>query len=65
ATTATGFGVLALALAPPLQRFGIVTGLSIVYAFVACITVLPSLLVLRERAIERWAARESVASGGD
>jgi len=64
ATTATGFGVLALALAPPLQRFGIVTGLSIIYAFIACITVLPSLLVLRERAIERWTARGS-AVGGD
>ncbi|RQG92213.1 MMPL family transporter [Natrarchaeobius chitinivorans] len=49
ATTATGFGVLALALAPPLQRFGIVTGVSIVFAFVACLTVLPCLLVLRER----------------
>ncbi|WP_256393890.1 efflux RND transporter permease subunit [Natronoarchaeum rubrum] len=64
ATTATGFGVLALALAPPLQRFGIVTGLSIIYAFVACITVLPSLLVLRERAIERWTGQAS-AAGGD
>jgi len=50
ATTAAGFGVLALALAPPLQRFGLVTGLSIVFAFFACLTVLPCLLVLRERA---------------
>ena len=53
ATTTAGFGVLALALAPPLQRFGLVTGLSIVFAFVACLTVLPSLLVLRERLLER------------
>ncbi len=53
ATTAAGFGVLALALAPPLQRFGIVTGLSIVYAFVACVTVLPSVFALRERFLER------------
>ncbi|MFP8951616.1 efflux RND transporter permease subunit [Natrialbaceae archaeon A-arb3/5] len=53
ATTAAGFGVLALALAPPLQRFGLVTGLSIVFAFVACLTVLPSLLVLRERVLGR------------
>ncbi|ARS90370.1 MMPL family transporter [Natrarchaeobaculum aegyptiacum] len=53
ATTAAGFGVLALALAPPLQRFGLVTGLSIIFAFVACVTVLPSLLVLRERVLER------------
>ncbi|WP_339102254.1 MMPL family transporter [Haloterrigena salinisoli] len=53
ATTAAGFGVLALALAPPLQRFGLVTGLSIVFAFVACLTVLPCLLVLRERSLDR------------
>ncbi|MFC4405458.1 efflux RND transporter permease subunit [Haloarchaeobius iranensis] len=49
ATTAAGFGVLALALSPPLHRFGLVTGLSIVFAFVSCLTVLPSLLVLRDR----------------
>jgi predicted RND superfamily exporter protein len=54
-TTAAGFGVLALALSPPLQRFGIVTGLSIVYAFVACMTVLPCLLVIRERLLTRLA----------
>ncbi|USZ71205.1 efflux RND transporter permease subunit [Natronosalvus halobius] len=53
ATTAAGFGVLALALAPPLQRFGLVTGLAIVFAFVACLTVLPSLFVVRERVLER------------
>jgi predicted RND superfamily exporter protein len=54
-TTAAGFGVLALALSPPLQRFGIVTGLSIVYAFIACMTVLPCLLVVRERLLARLA----------
>jgi predicted RND superfamily exporter protein len=54
-TTAAGFGVLALALSPPLQRFGIVTGLSIVYAFIACVTVLPCLLVVRERVLTRLA----------
>ncbi|ADQ67172.1 rnd superfamily exporter [Halogeometricum borinquense DSM 11551] len=54
-TTAAGFGVLALALSPPLQRFGIVTGLSIIYAFVACVTVLPCLLVIRERLLTRIA----------
>ncbi|NKE35814.1 MMPL family transporter [Natronococcus sp. JC468] len=59
-TTAAGFGVLALALAPPLQRFGLVTGLSIVYAFVACLTVLPCLLVVRERVLERFGSTGSV-----
>ncbi|WP_312911263.1 efflux RND transporter permease subunit [Natronosalvus caseinilyticus] len=53
ATTTAGFGVLALALAPPLQRFGLVTGLAIAFAFVACLTVLPSLLVIRERVLDR------------
>ncbi|MCU4926357.1 MMPL family transporter [Halobacteria archaeon AArc-dxtr1] len=57
-TTAAGFGVLALALAPPLQRFGLVTGLSIIFAFVACVTVLPCLLVLRERVIARFGTGE-------
>lgn len=54
-TTAAGFGVLALALSPPLQRFGIVTGLSIVYAFIACMTVLPCLLIIRKRLLARLA----------
>lgn len=55
ATTAAGFGVLALALAPPLRRFGLVTGLSIVYAFIACVVLLPVLFVLRER-VKEWRA---------
>ncbi len=55
ATTAAGFGVLALALAPPLRRFGLVTGLSIVYAFIACVVLLPVLFVLRER-VRDWRA---------
>jgi predicted RND superfamily exporter protein len=49
ATTAAAFGVLAFALSPPLQRFGIVTGLAIIFAFVAVVTMLPGLLVIRER----------------
>jgi len=53
ATTAGGFGVLGFALAPPIRRFGLVTGVSIVFALVACLTVLPCLLVLRERLLDR------------
>jgi predicted RND superfamily exporter protein len=49
ATTAAAFGVLAFALSPPLQRFGIVTGLAILFAFFAVVTMLPGLLVIRER----------------
>lgn len=49
ATTVVGFGILALTLVPSLQRFGIVTGLTIAFAFVASVLVLPSLLVLWDR----------------
>lgn len=48
-TTVSAFGVLAFALAPPLQQFGITTGLTIIYAFLASVFILPSLLVLWTR----------------
>ncbi len=54
ATTAAGFGVLALALSPPLQRFGTVTGTAIIFAFVAVVTVLPCLFIVRERLADRF-----------
>jgi predicted RND superfamily exporter protein len=38
--------VLAFAILPPLQQFGIITGLTIIYAFLASVLVLPSLLVV-------------------
>jgi predicted RND superfamily exporter protein len=53
ATTASGFGVLALALSPPLRRFGTVTGAAIIFAFVSVMTVLPCLFIVRERLAER------------
>jgi predicted RND superfamily exporter protein len=49
ATTVGGFGVLSFAILPALQQFGIITGLTIVYAFLASVLVLPSLLVLWTR----------------
>jgi predicted RND superfamily exporter protein len=49
ATTVGGFGVLAFAILPPLQQFGIITGLTITYAFLASVLVLPSLLVVWTR----------------
>lgn len=48
-TTAGGFGVLALAVLPMLRQFGLVTALTVVYAFLAAVLVLPSLLVLWDR----------------
>ena len=49
ATTVGGFGTLSLAILPVLQQFGIITGLTIIYAFLASVVVLPSLLVLWTR----------------
>ncbi|MFC7073400.1 MMPL family transporter [Halovenus rubra] len=46
ATTAGGFGVLVLAILPPLQEFGLITALTIIYAFLSSVFVLPSFLVL-------------------
>lgn len=49
ATTVGGFGVLVFAILPPLQQFGLITGLTIVYAFLGSVFVLPSLLVIWAR----------------
>ena len=53
ATTAIGFATLTLTLVPSLQRFGFITALVVVYAFVSSVVFLPALLVLRERLLER------------
>ncbi len=45
ATTALGFSTLALAFLPAVRQFGIITALTIVYAFIASVLVLPTLLV--------------------
>jgi predicted RND superfamily exporter protein len=49
ATTVGGFGTLVFAILPVLRQFGIITGLTIIYAFLASVLVLPSLLVLWTR----------------
>ncbi|SDR16581.1 MMPL family transporter [Natronobacterium texcoconense] len=49
ATTIGGFGTLAFAILPVLRQFGIITGLTIAYAFLASVVVLPTLLVLWTR----------------
>ena len=69
ATTVGGFGVLAFAILPALQQFGVITGLTIVYAFLASVLVLPSLLVLWTRYLgpDEASATEpsaAVANGG-
>ncbi len=49
ATTAGGVAILGLALLVPLQQFGIITALTIIYALLGSVVVLPSLLVLWTR----------------
>ncbi|QFU81331.1 MMPL family transporter [Natronorubrum aibiense] len=49
ATTVGGFGTLAFAILPVLRQFGIITALTITYAFLASVVVLPALLVVWTR----------------
>ena len=51
-TTASGFAVLLVAILPFLQSFGLITALTIVYAFVASVFVLPSVLALWARFVD-------------
>jgi preprotein translocase subunit SecF len=60
ATTVGGFGVLVFAILPPLQQFGMITGLTIIYAFLAAVFVLPSLLVVWTRHVGPEFAREQL-----
>ncbi|WP_324664126.1 efflux RND transporter permease subunit [Haloarcula sediminis] len=53
-TTVFGIGVLALAVFPAIGQFGILTALSIVYAFFTSLLVLPSTLVVWHRATNVW-----------
>lgn len=48
-TTAGGFGILAFSLIPVMQQFGLILALTLVFAFVASVIALPSLLVLWNR----------------
>lgn len=45
-TTVIGFGILSLAIIPPLAQFGQVSALSIFYAFLASVFVLPTFLLI-------------------
>lgn len=45
-TTVIGFAILSLAIIPPLAQFGQVTALSVLFAFLASVFVLPTLLLL-------------------
>ncbi len=45
-TTVVGFGILSLAIIPPLAQFGQVSAISIFFAFLAAVFVLPTFLLL-------------------
>ena len=49
ATTVVGFGLMMLSLLPPMQQFGEIVALGILYAFISCVFILPSMLVLWAR----------------
>ncbi len=49
ATTIAGFGLLSFSLMPPLQQFGQITALTILFAFISSVLVLPSFLILWAR----------------
>ncbi|RLF48418.1 MAG: hypothetical protein DRN10_02690 [Thermoplasmata archaeon] len=51
ATTIAGFALLSFSLMPPLQQFGEMTALTILYAFISAVFILPSFLTL-------WARRK-------
>ena len=53
ATTVGGFGVLVFAILPPLQQFGLITGTTIVYAFLGSVFVLPCLLAIWVHSVGR------------
>jgi predicted RND superfamily exporter protein len=52
-TTVAGIGVLVLALNPAIGVFGLLTALSVVFAFIASVGVLPSVLVVWDRVANR------------
>jgi len=55
-TTAFGFGILAFAPIPPQQQFGIILAITITYAFLTSILILPFVLV-------RWARQRKKRKG--
>jgi predicted RND superfamily exporter protein len=46
ATTVAGFGILVFSLLPPMQQFGGIAAIAILFAFLSCAFVLPTMLVL-------------------
>jgi len=62
-TTVFGVGVLVLALNPAIGVFGLLTALSVIYAYLASLFVLPATLVLWARVFDRDATADPLAGG--
>ena len=62
-TTGPGFGVLILSSLTPFQQFGIVTAITIAYALVAAIVVVPPAMILWA-AYQNYRLRSAVARAG-
>jgi predicted RND superfamily exporter protein len=63
-TTVFGIGVLVLSVFPAIGNFGLLTALSIVYAFLASILVLPAALVVWERVFGVGGVHEATPGAG-
>ncbi len=61
-TTVLGFGVLLFSPLIPFQQFGLVTGITILYALIVAIVVVPPLMVVWA-AYHEWRRRETSRSG--
>lgn len=61
-TTVGGFGLLTFATMPPLQQFGQVTALAIIYSFLSSVIVLPVLLILWAKARRSYRKRKGTAN---
>jgi predicted RND superfamily exporter protein len=63
-TTVGGFGLLSFATMPPLQQFGQVTALAIIYSFISSIIVLPVLLIIWAKSRRKWRSRKRKGASG-
>jgi uncharacterized protein len=61
-TTALGFGVLLFSPLVPFQQFGLVTGITILFALIVAIVVVPPLMVVWA-AYHEWRRRETSQAG--
>ncbi|MFB6169113.1 MAG: RND family transporter [Haloferacaceae archaeon] len=61
-TTVTGIGVLVVAITPILGQFGLLTGATILYSYLASIVVLPPALVVWSRVVDAELGSPSTAT---